>query len=90
MAKLAATILKAALMIYITLEDFQIWPMMLNPDVTVSGMLLHVSFVIDCILLIVLFKSILLGHLSNSGDLLLWVGVRRALTSSSQELLDQS
>ena len=40
----------------------------------------------------------LLGHLSHSGDLLLWVGVRhrasfvvrRALTSSSQELLGQS
>ena len=64
--------------------------MMLNPDVTFSRMLLHVSFVIDCILLIVLFKSISLGHLSNSGDLLLWVGVRRALTSSSQELLGQS
>ena len=40
-----------------------------------------------------------LGHLSHSGDLLLWVGVRRrpsssvvrrALTSSSQELLGQS
>ena len=39
-----------------------------------------------------------LGHLSHSGDLLLWVGVRRrpsfdvprALTFSSQELLDQS
>ena len=32
-----------------------------------------------------------LGHLSHSGDLLLWVGVRRrALTSSSQELLRQS
>ena len=37
-----------------------------------------------------------LGHLSHLGDLLLWVGVRRpssvvrrALTSSSQELLDQ-
>ena len=48
---------------------------------------------------------ILLGHLSHSGDLLLWVGVRRRascgvrrpssivhrpLTSSSQELLGQS
>ena len=39
-----------------------------------------------------------LGHLSHSGDLLLWVGVRRRassvvrrpLTSSSQELLGQS
>ena len=39
-----------------------------------------------------------LGHLSHSGDLLLWVGVRRRgscvvrrpLTSSSQELLSQS
>ena len=32
-----------------------------------------------------------LGDLSHSGDLLLWVGVcRRALTSSSQELLGQS
>ena len=39
-----------------------------------------------------------LGHLCHSGDLLLWVGVRRralfvvrrALTSSSQELLGQS
>ena len=38
-----------------------------------------------------------LGHLSNSGDLLPWVGarclssiVRRTLTSSSQELLGQS
>ena len=32
-----------------------------------------------------------LGHLSHSGDLLRWVGVRRrALTSSSQELLGQS
>ena len=29
-----------------------------------------------------------LGHLSNSGDLLLWIGVRRRpLTSSSQKLL---
>ena len=28
-----------------------------------------------------------LGHLSNSGDLLLWVGVLLTLTSSSQELL---
>ena len=42
--------------------------------------------------------TILLGHLSHSGDLLLWVGVRRRawsvvrrpLTSSSQELLGQS
>ena len=42
--------------------------------------------------------SILLGHLSHSGDLSLWVGVRRrpscvvrrALTSSTQELLGQS
>ena len=41
---------------------------------------------------------VLLGHLSHSGDLLLWVSVRRrpssvvrrALTSSSQELLGQS
>ena len=39
----------------------------------------------------------ILGHLRNLGDLLLWVGVRRhpssvrrALTSSSQELLGQS
>ena len=39
-----------------------------------------------------------LGHLSHSGDLLLWVGVRRrpssvvrrALTSSPQKLLGQS
>ena len=32
-----------------------------------------------------------LGHLSETGDLLLWVGVRRRpLTSSSQELLAQS
>ena len=38
--------------------------------------------------------NLFLGHLSNSGDLLLWVGVRRLssivlcpLTSSSQELL---
>ena len=30
----------------------------------------------------------ILGHLSHSGDLLLWVGVRRrTLTSSSQDLL---
>ena len=42
--------------------------------------------------------STFLGHLSHSGDLLLWVGVRRrpscvvrrALTFSSQELLGQS
>ena len=41
---------------------------------------------------------VLLGHLSNSVDLLLWVGVRRRpssfvrrpLKSSSQELLGQS
>ena len=35
----------------------------------------------------------LLDHLSNSGDLLLWIGVilvRHPLTSSSQELLGQS
>ena len=32
-----------------------------------------------------------LGHLSHSGDLLLWVGVRRRpLTSSPQKLLGQS
>ena len=51
------------------------------------------------------FFKVFLGHLSHSGDLLLWVGVRRrssfvvrrascvvrrALTSSSQELLGQS
>ena len=42
--------------------------------------------------------STFLGHLSHSGDLLLWVGVRRrpssvvrrALTSSPQKLLGQS
>ena len=42
-------------------------------------------------------QAYLLGHLSHSGDLLLWVGVRRRavcvvrrpLTSSSQELLGQ-
>ena len=42
--------------------------------------------------------SLFLGHLSHSGDLLLWVGVRRRassvvrrpFTSSSQELLGQS
>ena len=41
--------------------------------------------------------KVFLGHLSNSGDLLLWVGVRRrlssvcpAVTSSSQELRGQS
>ena len=54
--------------------------------------------------LLILLLSFL-GHLSHSGDLLLWVGVRRrssfvvrrascivrrALTSSSQELLGQS
>ena len=33
----------------------------------------------------------ILGHLSHSGDLLLWVGVRRrTLTSSSQDLLGLS
>ena len=31
-----------------------------------------------------------LGHMSYSGDLLLWVGVRRPLTFSSQELPGQS
>ena len=44
------------------------------------------------------YYTYFLGHLSHSGDLLLWVGVRRrascvvrrALTSSSQELLGQS
>ena len=35
-------------------------------------------------------QSKCLCHLSNSGDLLLWVGVRRAFSSSSQELLGQS
>ena len=35
-------------------------------------------------------KTVLLLHLSNSGDLLLWVGVCHAFTSSSQELLGQS
>ena len=44
------------------------------------------------------FFYIILGHMSNSGDLLLWVGVRRRATcvvrrafkSSAQELLGQS
>ena len=35
-------------------------------------------------------KTVLLLHLSNSGDLLLWVGVCRAFTSSSQALQGQS
>ena len=47
---------------------------------------------------ILIFFFLFLGHLSHSGDLLLWVGVRRRassvvrrpLTSSSQELLGQS
>ena len=53
----------------------------------------------------IIFNVKFLGHLSHSGDLLLWVGVRRRavcvvrrpssvvrrpLTSSSQELLGQS
>ena len=49
-------------------------------------------------LLINLTQFDFLGHLSHSGDLLLWVGVRRrascdvrrALTSSPQKLLGQS
>ena len=48
--------------------------------------------------ILVKYDIILLGHLSYSGDLLLWVGVRRCVVSvvllpfisSSQELLDQS
>ena len=35
------------------------------------------------------YSPIFLGYLSHSGVLLLWVGVRRPLTSSSQELLGQ-
>ena len=46
----------------------------------------------------VIYDRFFLGHLSHSGDLLLWVGVRRrassvvrrALTSSPQKLLGQS
>ena len=51
-----------------------------------------------CLFFISVHEISFLGHLSHSGDLLLWVGVRRrascvvrrALTSSPQKLLGQS
>ena len=44
----------------------------------------------DLIKISCISTKILLGHLSHSGDLLLWVGVRRPLTFSKKKLLSQS